>query len=89
MYTRTRALPRTTHPGQERLCQRTSDAINFSGCSLLEISAEGQLGKMKITGYYTNDNHLFSKLSGSGGEEAKVLSKGGHGDFISSKSVNF
>ena len=26
---------------------------------------------MKITGYYTNDNHLFSKLSGSGGEEAK------------------
>lgn len=42
---------------------------------------------MKITGYYTNDNHLFSKLSGSGREEAKVLSKGGHGDFISSKFV--
>ena len=43
---------------------------------------------MKITGYYTSDNHLFSKLSGSGGEEAKVLSKGGCGNFISSKSVN-
>lgn len=42
---------------------------------------------MKITGCYTNDNHLFSKLSGSGGEEAKVLSKGGHGDFVSSKLV--
>lgn len=42
---------------------------------------------MKITGYYTNDNHLFSKLSDSGGEEAKVLSKGGRGDFISSKSA--